>query len=184
MEVRRRSLQKRRIQRYAAFSMTNNGDLQHANFLIYSSDYISKASPLKISFTPSASECSTPSPEYHNDAPTPRTDQIEPPELARRHDSDTNEIYPSAGRDTLDSFLNIDSNAQPFFMTPLPPSPNRQRSVNSFNAVLDQAPGRHTGKPQFGFKYLMSTSAKLTDLFVRIAERRQRSGYEHIVVEE
>ncbi|KAI9287074.1 hypothetical protein BC943DRAFT_221734 [Umbelopsis sp. AD052] len=122
MEVRRRSLQKRRIQ----------------------SDYISKASPLKISFTPSASECSTPSPEYHNDAPTPRTDQLEPPELARRHDSDTNEIYPSAGRDTLDSFLNIDSNAQPFFMTPLPPSPNRQRSVNSFNAVLDQAPGRHT----------------------------------------
>ncbi|KAI8581868.1 hypothetical protein K450DRAFT_298233 [Umbelopsis ramanniana AG] len=122
MEARRRSLQKRRIQ----------------------SDYISKASPLKISFTPSVSECSTPSPEYHNDTPTPGTDQLEPPELARRHDSDTNEIYPSASRDTLDSFLNVDSIAQPFFMTPLPPSPHRQGSINSFNAGSDHAPGRHT----------------------------------------
>jgi hypothetical protein len=132
----------------------------------HSSEYISKASPLKISFTPSNSDCSTPSSEYHNDTPAPGIEPLEPPELARRHDSDTNEIYPSAGRDTLDSFLNIGSTAQPFSMTPLQPSPTWQRSINSFNTVLDHAPviDCHTGKPRFRFKYLVSRGAGLTGI--------------------
>jgi hypothetical protein len=115
------------------------------------SDYVSKASPLKISFTPSVTECSISSTEYQNETAEPRSEELEPPEIARRHSSDTNEIYPSASRDTLESFLNIDSTGHQFSMAPLPSSPNWQHSVNSFNTILDHAPaiGTQTGKPQF-----------------------------------
>lgn len=177
MEARRRSLQKRRIQRYVSISMTNNYNHSILNF-DPSSDYISKASPLKISFTPTASECSTPSPEFFNEASVPGGDQFEPPELARRHDSETNDIYPSAGRDTLDYFLNIDSTAQPFSMTPPPPlSPHWQRSVNSLNTVLDHATaaGRHTGKPWFQCNFFLKLSREEANRYnVRFAERRRQ----------
>lgn len=150
MEARRRSLQKRRIQRYVSISLKNN---YNHSMLIFnaSSDYVSKASPLKISFTPTAGECNTPSPEYHTETSVLGADQFEPPELARRHESETNEIYPSAGRDTLDSFLNLDSIVQPLSMTPLPLSPHRQVSVDNVSTMLDHATAanRYNGKPRF-----------------------------------
>ncbi|KAG2186334.1 hypothetical protein INT43_002772 [Umbelopsis isabellina] len=114
------------------------------------SEYVSKASPLKISYTPSNSESgsSLATELKANDMSEPN-DEIVPPEAARRNVTERSDIYPSVGRDRLEDVIGMNTNTMEFSRLSVPvansehaPSTSQYRSIPLLDHIAGLEPDR------------------------------------------
>ncbi|CAM0135250.1 unnamed protein product [Umbelopsis sp. WA50703] len=115
------------------------------------SEYVSKASPLKISYTPSKSESSKLSTELEADTRSVVNDEIAPPESARRNATDRADIYPTVGTDSLEDVIgiNMDSRESPRLAisgvnAAHAPSASQTRSSHILDHLSELGPNRAT----------------------------------------
>ncbi|KAJ2956207.1 hypothetical protein NQZ79_g7924 [Umbelopsis isabellina] len=85
------------------------------------SGYVSKASPLKISYTPSNGESSSSlTTELEANTVSESNDETAPPEAARRNMTEAPDIYPTVGRDSLEDVIGMNMEHMEFSRLSVP----------------------------------------------------------------